>query len=74
MLNEFKFLKNVLRYNMVFVSFTAIDNDGKSVAIVAGMLKSEYAESYIWLLESFLTTFYKQPTLVVTYQDAMKRM
>ncbi|PWA97052.1 hypothetical protein CTI12_AA032980 [Artemisia annua] len=39
---QVQIFKEGSRYNMVFVSFTVIDNDGKSVTIVAGMLKSEH--------------------------------
>lgn len=59
---------------MVFVPFTAIDNHRKSVTIAVGMLKSKDTKSYIWLLESFMSAFNKQPTMVVTDQDgAMKK-
>nr|GEU60933.1 protein FAR1-related sequence 5-like [Tanacetum cinerariifolium] len=35
------------KYNMVFVSFTAIDNHKKCVTVAAGLLKNETTKSYI---------------------------
>ncbi|PWA80563.1 FAR1 DNA binding domain, Zinc finger, SWIM-type, MULE transposase domain, FHY3/FAR1 family [Artemisia annua] len=64
----------IVWYNMVFVPFTAVDNDGKSVTLLRECLKVNAPNRTFWLPESFMTTFYKQPTLVIPYQDAMKRM
>ena len=55
---------------MVFVSFTAIDHHKKSVTAGAGLLIHESIESYSWLLKAFLKTHGKEPTLVLTDQDA----
>lgn len=55
---------------MVFVPFTAIDHHKKSVTVGSGLLSNESIESYSWLLKSFLKTHGKEPTLVLTDQDA----
>ena len=57
------------RYKMVFVPFTAVDHNRKSVTVGAGLLSTESIESYSWLLKSFLKAHKKQPTLVLTDQD-----
>nr|XP_043629903.1 protein FAR1-RELATED SEQUENCE 6-like [Erigeron canadensis] len=63
-----------IRYNMIFVPFTAIDNHKKTVSIGAGMIINETAESYEWLLRAFLGAFVEQPRMVVTDQDvSMKK-
>ncbi|PWA60302.1 hypothetical protein CTI12_AA382750 [Artemisia annua] len=59
-------------YNIVFVPFITIDNDGKSVTLLQECLKVNTSNRTFYLLESFMTTFYKQPTLVLAYQDVMK--
>nr|KAJ0216170.1 hypothetical protein LSAT_V11C300114480 [Lactuca sativa] len=58
------------KYRMVFVSFTAIDHHKKSVTVGSGLLSNESIESYSWLLKAFLKTHGKEPTLVLTDQDA----
>lgn len=59
---------------MVFVPFTGIDNHNKCVTFGAALLKKENIASYKWLLEAFLKSHCKQPTLVLTDQDpAMKQ-
>ncbi|CAI9302651.1 unnamed protein product [Lactuca saligna] len=55
---------------MVFVPFTAIDHHKKSVIVGSGLLSNESIESYSWLLKAFLKTHGKEPTLVLTDQDA----
>ncbi|GJT45146.1 FAR1-related sequence 5-like protein [Tanacetum coccineum] len=50
-------------------NLTALEVQFSIGSIVTGMFKS-----YIWFPESFLMTFNKQPTMVLTYQDrAMKK-
>ncbi|XP_023771369.2 protein FAR1-RELATED SEQUENCE 5-like [Lactuca sativa] len=58
------------KYRMVFVSFTAIDHHKKSVIVGSVLLSNESIESYSWLLKAFLKTHGKEPTLVLTDQDA----
>ncbi|KAI3496116.1 hypothetical protein L1887_38466 [Cichorium endivia] len=58
------------KYGMVFVPFTAIDNHKCSITVGAGLLSNETIESYKWLLEAFLRAHGKQPTVVLTDQDA----
>ncbi|XP_052625926.1 protein FAR1-RELATED SEQUENCE 6-like [Lactuca sativa] len=58
------------KYRMVFVPFTAIDHHKKSVTVGSGLLSNESIESYSWLLKAFLKTHGKEPTLVLTDQDA----
>nr|XP_043635986.1 protein FAR1-RELATED SEQUENCE 6-like [Erigeron canadensis] len=57
------------RYNMMFVPFTGIDNHGKCVTFAAGLIRDEKAETYTWLLNCFMRSFNKEPTMVVTDQD-----
>ncbi|KAL7584100.1 protein FAR1-RELATED SEQUENCE 5-like [Lactuca sativa] len=58
------------KYQMLFVPFTAIDHHKKSVTVGSGLLSNESIESYSWLLKAFLKTHGKEPTLVLTDQDA----
>ncbi|KAL7608522.1 hypothetical protein Lser_V15G11935 [Lactuca serriola] len=58
------------KYRMFFVPFTAIDHHKKSVTVGSGLLSNESIESYSWLLKAFLKTDGKEPTLVLTDQDA----
>nr|GEY91061.1 hypothetical protein [Tanacetum cinerariifolium] len=63
------------KYDMVFVTFTRIDNHLKCVKFGSGMLLKEDTEAYTLLLTSVVTAHEKQPTMVVTDQDgAMKRI
>ncbi|KAM0017157.1 putative transcription factor interactor and regulator CCHC(Zn) family [Helianthus debilis subsp. tardiflorus] len=58
---------------MIFVLFTGIDNHHRNVTFGAGLLSSETADSYRWLLGTFLKSFGVAPKVVVTDQDpAMK--
>nr|KAJ0187315.1 hypothetical protein LSAT_V11C900467900 [Lactuca sativa] len=59
------------KYQMVFVPFTVIDYHKKSIIVGAGLLCNENIESYSWLLKAFLKTYGKEPTLVLTDQDAI---
>ncbi|KAK1425896.1 hypothetical protein QVD17_21258 [Tagetes erecta] len=83
LLNKMEFLPNFTchytikedgRYEMVFVPFTCIDNHNRNVTVGAALLGNETADSYRWLLLTFLSTFGAPPQVVVTDQDAaMKR-
>ena len=58
----------------MFVPFTGIDNHRRCVTFAAGLIRDETAETYIWLLNSFMKTFQKEPLMVVTDQDqSMKK-
>ncbi|XP_052627239.1 protein FAR-RED IMPAIRED RESPONSE 1-like [Lactuca sativa] len=58
------------KYRMVFVSFTAIDHHKNSVTVGSGLLSNESIESHSWFLKAVLKTHGKEPTLVLTDQDA----
>ncbi|CAI9299003.1 unnamed protein product [Lactuca saligna] len=60
---------NMNKYDMVFVSFTGIDNHKKCVTFGVGLLSREDGSSYSWLLRAFLKAFKNQPTLVLIDQD-----
>nr|KAJ0188813.1 hypothetical protein LSAT_V11C900484980 [Lactuca sativa] len=57
------------KYGMIFVPFTAIDNNKRSINIGAGLLSNESIEYYRWLLEAFLKAHGKHPQLMLTDQD-----
>ena len=59
-----------LRYNLVFVPFTGVDNHKKCITLGGGLLARETSEYYTWLLKQFLDVFGKQPVIVVTDQEA----
>ncbi|KAK1427734.1 hypothetical protein QVD17_16428 [Tagetes erecta] len=61
------------KYDMVFVPFTGVDNNKNRVTFGAGLIFDETTESFIWLLECFITAHKKQPVLVLTDQDAAMR-
>ncbi|CAI9293503.1 unnamed protein product [Lactuca saligna] len=62
-------IKTKIKYDMVFVPFTRIDNHKKCVTFDVVLLSREYGTSYSWLLRAFLKTLKKQLTLVLTDQD-----
>ncbi|KAJ0462986.1 putative transcription factor FAR family [Helianthus annuus] len=62
------------RYDLVFVPFTGIDNHHHNVMFAGSLLASETAESYKWLLQSFLKAFGVAPKVVVTDQDAAMKI
>ncbi|GKA73941.1 FAR1-related sequence 5-like protein [Tanacetum coccineum] len=64
----------MVRYKMVFVPFTAIDNHRRSVTVGSGLLKKETAEAYGWLLIAFKKAFVRPPNIVVTDQDGAMRL
>ena len=55
---------------MVFVLFTGIDHHKRCVTFAAGLLSSETAEAYVWLLQQFRKAFVTQPMMIVTDQDS----
>ncbi|KAL9666825.1 hypothetical protein QQ045_001168 [Rhodiola kirilowii] len=58
------------KYNLVFVPFTGIDNQLRSVALAAGLISMEDVDSYTWLLTCFKTMLEREPSVIVTDQDA----
>ncbi|XP_076936525.1 protein FAR1-RELATED SEQUENCE 5-like, partial [Bidens hawaiensis] len=62
------------KYDMVSVSFTGIDNHNRNITLGVALLGSETADTYRWLLRSYVHAFGSAPKVVVTDQDAsMKR-
>nr|GEV74904.1 coatomer subunit gamma-2 [Tanacetum cinerariifolium] len=61
------------RYRVIFVSFTGIDHNQKSVTFGAGLLSDETFHSYTWLLTAFKQAHGKEPLMAVTDQDATLR-
>nr|GEW89643.1 hypothetical protein [Tanacetum cinerariifolium] len=57
------------KYNMKFVPFIGIDNDGKCITLGSGMLFHEDTKSYTLLLNAFMTAFSHELTMIVTNQD-----
>nr|GEU66234.1 hypothetical protein [Tanacetum cinerariifolium] len=62
------------KYKMVFVPFTTIDNNMRSVTVGSGILKKETAKVYRWLLRAFKKAFVRPPNIVVTDQDGAMRL
>nr|KAJ0186012.1 hypothetical protein LSAT_V11C900470980 [Lactuca sativa] len=58
------------QYNMIFVPFTAINNHEKTFNVGAGLISDETIESYSWLLEAFLSSHKKKPTMILLDMDA----
>ena len=59
---------------MIFVPFTGVDHHKKCVTFGVGLLYDETFGSYTWLLTTFLKAHNnKQPTLVLTDQDAVMK-
>ncbi|GJZ56365.1 retrovirus-related pol polyprotein from transposon TNT 1-94, partial [Tanacetum coccineum] len=63
-----------IKYKMVFVPFTAINNHRRFVTIGSGLLKKETAEAYGWLLRAFKKAFVRPPNIVFTDQDGVMRL
>ncbi|XP_031120342.1 protein FAR1-RELATED SEQUENCE 5-like [Ipomoea triloba] len=61
------------RYDMVFTSFTGIDNHKKSITFATGLLTKEDIASYVWLFEHFKKAMGAEPKVVVTDQDPAMR-
>lgn len=54
---------------MIFVPFSAINNHQKTVTVGAALLLDERIESYIWMLNCFISAHGKPPNLILTDQD-----
>ncbi|KAK1406451.1 hypothetical protein QVD17_41749 [Tagetes erecta] len=63
----------VLRYDMIFVPFTGVDNHNRNITLGAAILGNETAEMYKWLLRSYVKVFGFAPLVIVTDQDAAIR-
>ncbi|KAL4561882.1 hypothetical protein LXL04_034064 [Taraxacum kok-saghyz] len=61
---------HTIKYNLVFVPFTGVDNHKKCITLGGGLLARGTSEYYTWLLKQFLDAFGKQPVIVVTDQEA----
>nr|KAJ0207766.1 hypothetical protein LSAT_V11C500283970 [Lactuca sativa] len=59
----------VFMYNMIFVPFTAINNHEKTINVGVGLISDETIESYSWLLEAFLSSHKKKPTMILSDID-----
>ncbi|KAL9676522.1 hypothetical protein QQ045_004736 [Rhodiola kirilowii] len=57
-------------YNLVFVPFTGVDNQLRSVPLAAGLISIEDVDSYLWLLTCFKKLLDRDPSVIVTDQDA----
>ncbi|KAL9666590.1 hypothetical protein QQ045_000925 [Rhodiola kirilowii] len=58
------------KYNLVFVPFTGVDNQLRSVTLATGLISMEDVDSYTWLLTCFKTMLEHEPSVIVTDQDA----
>jgi hypothetical protein len=58
---------------MIFVPFTGVDHHNRCVSFGAGLLYDETVDSYVWLLQMFIRAHKRQPSLVLTDQDASMR-
>ncbi|KAL9674540.1 hypothetical protein QQ045_030812 [Rhodiola kirilowii] len=56
-------------YNLVFVPFTGIDNQPRSMTLVAGLISKEDVDSYTWLLTCFKKLLERKPSEIVADQD-----
>ncbi|GKD91445.1 FAR1-related sequence 5-like protein, partial [Tanacetum coccineum] len=63
----------VAKYKMVFVPFTAIDNQRRCFIVGSGFLKNETTKAYGWLLRAFRKAFIREPNIVVTGQAGAMR-
>ncbi|KAK1436266.1 hypothetical protein QVD17_02045 [Tagetes erecta] len=57
------------KYDMIFVPFTGVDHHKRCITFGAGLIANESVESYQWLLQCFVQTYPKAPSLVLTDQD-----
>ncbi|GJV67951.1 FAR1-related sequence 5-like protein [Tanacetum coccineum] len=72
-LNKYIGPRDAQMYRMIFVPFTGIDHNQKSVTFGAGLLSDETFHSYTWLLTAFKQAHGKEPLMAVTDQDAALR-
>ncbi|VFQ89133.1 unnamed protein product [Cuscuta campestris] len=68
------FKESVGGYMMIFAPFTGVDNHKKCVTFGFGLLSSEDAESYSWLLRSFMNAMGNAPSCIITDQDPSLRI
>ncbi|KAL9678059.1 hypothetical protein QQ045_015898 [Rhodiola kirilowii] len=61
------------KYNLVFVPFTGVDNQMRSVTLAARLISMEDVDSYTWLLTCFKTMLEREPSVIVTDQDAFMK-
>ncbi|KAL9667022.1 hypothetical protein QQ045_001367 [Rhodiola kirilowii] len=62
-------IKTCPGYNLVFVPFTSVDNQLRSVTLAAGLISKEDVDSYTWLLTCFKKLSEREPSVIVTNQD-----
>ncbi|KAL9668574.1 hypothetical protein QQ045_006110 [Rhodiola kirilowii] len=62
------------KYNLVFVPFTGVDNHHRSVTLAAWLISKEDIESYTWLLTCFKNFVVRDPSVIVTDQDAAMKV
>ncbi|KAL9680605.1 hypothetical protein QQ045_018487 [Rhodiola kirilowii] len=62
------------KYNLVFVPFTGVDNHHRIVTLAAGLISKEDVESYTWLLTCFKNFVVRDPSVIVTDQDATMKV
>ncbi|KAL9686861.1 hypothetical protein QQ045_031254 [Rhodiola kirilowii] len=62
------------KYNLVFVPFIGVDNHHRSVTLAAGLISKEDVESYTWLLTCFKNFVVRDPSVIVTDQDAVMKV
>ncbi|KAL9681867.1 hypothetical protein QQ045_013944 [Rhodiola kirilowii] len=53
------------KYNLVFVPFTGVDNQLRSVTLAAGLISKEDVDSYTWLLTCFKKLSEREPSVIV---------
>ena len=54
---------------MMFVPFTGVDNNKKSVTFGFGLLLNEDIDSYVWLFDNFKKAMGHEPHVLLTDQD-----
>ena len=54
---------------MVFVPFTGVDNNKKSITFAFGLLLKEDVEAYVWLFQNFKQAMGHEPFIILTDQD-----
>ena len=60
---------------MVFVPFTGVDNNKKSITFAFGLLLKEDIESYVWLFQNFKDAMRgHEPFVILTDQDHAVRV
>ncbi|KAL9687965.1 hypothetical protein QQ045_032377 [Rhodiola kirilowii] len=62
------------KYNLVFVPFTGVDNQLRSVTLAVRLISKEDVDSYTRLLTCFQKLLERQPSVIVTDQDASMKV